>query len=125
MKCDQRPLIVANVLEHVEAHDRIELSEFRSELFCIALHSGYARVTREPLAQELYEAIFGFERDHLIGETSDHFGERSRSRARVEHAPTNVRSCAIDDPRGVVAAGFDLFENVIEVGRVFAFAHAC
>src|SRR5262249_31836461 len=72
---------------------------------------------------ELDEAGFGFERDDFVGDSGDGLGERSGSRARVQDTSVHIRSRAVDYPARVVAAGFDVLEDVIEIRCVVLFDH--
>jgi hypothetical protein len=106
-KTCKRRRVVADVLEDVQADDRVERPRERRGLDDLGLRLDHpdAVAVPEAVAQRSCEHNIRFEGDDEIALGSNEVAERAHTGAHIEHPATEVRPEAIEEPLVVVAGG--------------------
>src|SRR5579864_4277844 len=84
----ERAPVVVNMLQNVEANDRVEEAELFTEILRISLRDPDVCRSCEAFVQHSRKTLLRLERDHFFGVGRDSFGERSRACPCVEHTTT-------------------------------------
>lgn len=97
----ERLVVVGDVLEHVEADNRVE---GLGQLEPVSGRVDYVSVRRvgEPALEQADVLLVGLDGHDEIGATGQPRGMRADARAELEHAPTDVPSASLQQPAVVV-----------------------
>jgi hypothetical protein len=93
--------VIGDVLEHVEAEDRVDRLADR-DVGRLGLENLDVRNSREALLQQLCELGIGLGRQDPVASGSGESRERPNSCADVENRGAQIRTAALEQPRVVV-----------------------
>jgi hypothetical protein len=107
VKPPERRRVFADVLQDVQADDRVERPREGRGIDGLGLRLDHpdAIAVRKAVTQRGGEHRIGLESDHEIAPGSHELAERAQARADIEHSEAEVRSEAVEEPLVVVTGG--------------------